>query len=107
MEWSSIRCGGPGRGRRRAGVMLVPIVAVHVSRFLGKVVVDGAPVVSARLGVVLDVPAGDVADADVLEIEGLAGRLAWVPLPLPGTPMMMYLRIPLPALMRRSWDWRR
>ena len=49
----------------------------------------------AQRGVVLDVPAEDVADADVFQIEVSARSLAWVPFPLPWTPMMMYLRIPL------------
>ena len=50
----------------------------------------------------LDVPAEDVADADVFQFKGFGQALAWVPLPLPWTPMMMYLRIPSPALLLES-----
>ena len=47
----------------------------------------------AQLGVVLDVPAKHVADADVHEVEPPASSPACVPFPLPCTPMMMYLCI--------------
>jgi hypothetical protein len=57
-----------------------------------------APDLGAQLGVVLDAPAEDVADADVFQIEAFGQQLGCVLLPLPWTPMMMYLRIPSPAL---------
>ena len=40
----------------------------------------------------LDVPAEDVTDRDVDEVEVVGEHPAWVPLPLPWTPMMTYLR---------------
>ena len=55
-----------------------------------------APDLGAELGVVLHVPAEDVADADVHQVEVVGQQLAWVPLPLPWTPMMTYLRIAPP-----------
>ena len=50
------------------------------------------PHLGAELGVVLHVPAEDVADADVHEVEVARPAAAWVPLPLPWTPMITYLR---------------
>jgi exopolyphosphatase/guanosine-5'-triphosphate,3'-diphosphate pyrophosphatase len=45
--------------------------------------------------VVLDVPAEDVADADVFQVMGFGQELGLGAFPLPRTPMMMYLRIPV------------
>ena len=57
-----------------------------------------APDLGAQVSVVLDVPVEDVTDVDVLKVKGSARSLAWVPFPLPWTPMMMYLRIPVTCL---------
>ena len=46
----------------------------------------------AELGPVLDVPAEDVADADVNQVKAAGEQPACVPLPLPWGPMITYLR---------------
>ncbi len=50
------------------------------------------PDLCAELRVVLHVPAEDVTDADVDELEVVGEHLACVPFPLPWTPMITYLR---------------
>jgi hypothetical protein len=43
---------------------------------------------------VLDVPAEDVTDTDVLQVQAFGQELGLGPLPAALDPMMMYLRIP-------------
>ena len=52
---------------------------------------------------VLDVPAEDVADADVFQIEAFGQELGLGAFPAALDALMMYLRIPSPALVRWSW----
>jgi hypothetical protein len=59
---------------------------------------------SAQLGVVLDVPAEDVADTDVFESKGFGQERGMGTLAAALDAHDMYLRIPSPAFARRSWE---
>ena len=80
---------------------VVPVVLGEpvLHHALGEVVTDqltgrhGAPHLRTELGVVLHVPPEDVPDGDVHKIEVAASMALCVPLPLPWTPMMTYLRM--------------
>ena len=85
---------------------VVPVVVLQAppDHLLDQVVADqlpggdDPPDLGAQLGVVLDVPAEDVADVDVLQVEGVGQQLGLGALPLPCAPMTMYLRMRSPRL---------
>jgi len=63
-----------------------------------------APDLDAQLGVVLDVPAEDVTDADVLQLKALGQELGVGAFPAALDAHDDVLAHPSPALMRRSWE---